>query len=43
MIFVLQQQDLIKYYSERADYFGDNQPVLYGVVATIKGDMKLWV
>ena len=34
--FVLQQQDLIKYYSERADYFGDNQPVLYGVVATIK-------
>lgn len=34
--FVLRQQDLIRYYSERANSFGDNQTVLYGVVATLK-------
>lgn len=34
--FVKQQYDLIEYYSNQANFFGDNQPVLYGVMATIK-------
>ncbi len=39
--FVRQQDDLISYYSSWANHFGDNQAVLYGVVATIKNRYKI--